>query len=323
MMLREYVRCLLGVLFAIASVDAQSLDFDRRTKTVPFRPLFDDLPLGWVELSEDLYRCTFRLPAHIFERSNDDPFGDRVRTPQEMLEAVGIPFEGDAKAAYDKETLTLTVDQTRKRMEMVRAFIGTDDWNALIQRGSVRVEVYEVSVEDGLQALESAQSEGEHTPERDAVIAAMQGGKAKLVTSPSAILRSGSQGKVIDGSASQYPVEIELLPESDEVGRVLMEERVVGTTLTASIQIGPYGRIIDLDIALEHHTAPPSVRTTVAGHDVVEFHSKSILTNVQLESGNWMLIGNWRPSEDDGKLLHLVFVTANVIPVGDYGQKQR
>lgn len=52
---------------------------------------------------------------------------------------------------------------------------------------------------------------------------------------------------------------------------------------------------------------------------------KSITTDVALENGDCVLLGNWKPSGksdlETSELTHLVFATANVQTLGGYGQK--
>ena len=318
---------LVFTVFLSSSAWGQDLVIDRPEKTVSFKST-EILPRGWVELSEDLYRCTFRVPPSVFVDQNADPFAvesKRTRTAREMLESRGIEFKGAAKAVFHAETSTLIVDQCREQMEIVRTFIGMDHWNTTSRQVIVILEIFELGAGDALQVLESVRTEGDHTPERQAVVAAMKEGKAKLIASPSMILRSGMKGEFTDGEELHYPREVYIADSDSKMKEIVLEERMVGTILSVSSQIGPMNRLVDLNIDLEHHTAPANMRAVEGGYEVPIFHVKTLLVNVSVENGDHLLLGTWKPSGkpeyEDGSLTHLVFVSAVIQTVGDYGQK--
>ncbi|MCF6314607.1 MAG: hypothetical protein L3J39_19320 [Verrucomicrobiales bacterium] len=81
-----------------------------------------------------------------------------------------------------------------------------------------------------------------------------------------------------------------------------------------------------LAINLEYHTAPPVLKPVVERKEEVQFHRKKITTKVTLYSGNYLLIGSWRPTGkavyQEKDLMHVIFLTANVMPFGGFGLKE-
>ena len=105
--------------------------------------------------------------------------------------------------------------------------------------------------------------------------------------------------------------------ESDGESEVVIP--FVGTSLEIDPVLGADGFTIDLNIELEHHSEPATTRHSPEKSKRV--FENSIVSQVTLHDGNYILIGNWTP---DGTRLssdmeHVVFITGSVQTLGNYG----
>jgi len=94
------------------------------------------------------------------------------------------------------------------------------------------------------------------------------------------------------------------------------EIRQVGTIFEVDPVLGADGYTMDLSMMLEHHTAAPETEPLHINSPPL-FHSKRLTTQLALISGSYTLLGSWKPTGkpeyEDNDLMHLIFVTANVL----------
>lgn len=213
-------------------------------------------------------------------------------------------------------------------MELVEAYLSFPRCHFTLQI-PVRVEIYELPSHLALELLESCAGQSDHTPERNAVRKLVAEGGAKLVAIPSVISRSGQRSKIT--GTYEVPFLEQAENESKEGEEKPRREpvigiRPVGTILEVDPVLGADNWTIDLSLNLEHHTAPPEFFPVAKEVEIPIFHSKEITTQISLLKGSYVLVGTWKPTGkaeyEEKDLTHLVFLTANVQYLNDYGLLQ-
>jgi hypothetical protein len=112
----------------------------------------------------------------------------------------------------------------------------------------------------------------------------------------------GPQQKPAAGVAPTNP------PAPPENGRMILthESRIAGTRLEIDPVFGSDGWTINMNVTLEHHFAPPTLRTVSPppGNGMfridlpaTDFHATTINTAITLESGMTKLLGIWTPKD--------------------------
>ena len=285
---------------------AQELEIDRETRTVPYfkRP---EGPEGWIKLESGLYQAEFQLPQPFGGyRPNPPASADsklKRKSAQEILEDAGIEFGKGASAHYDGATGKLRVTNTKEQLEQVLAYLETQLFDHHIERRmTIRTEIYELTKLQALQLLESAASYPDHTPERDAAIKAVRKGQAKLVSTAS-VTTTPSQRAQLDG-ACQAPILARKRLSGTAGPRVEQDERQYGTMLEVEPTYYEFEQTIDLNIALEYHTADPKPAA-----NGLEFYPKKIVTAVAFHPEEYVIIGSW--SGPDSNSAMVAFVTAS------------
>jgi hypothetical protein len=295
------------------SVDLEILRPDRLTN--PATPA----ALGWEDLGGRLFRKSFYLPPMILTDKHsdenaafEDPHTSRKsgeasnrRTAQEILTEAGIIFAEGTSAVYLKTTCVLTVVQSEDQIAAVESYLATITHSPekLIH---IRAEIYEVSQAQGIQVSESAQSEGEHTPERAALMKAVQSGGVKLIAFPSIICRSGQRALILEELVSAE-AEISTENESEKNETQLEDTSITISKLEADAILGADEFTIDLNFSLSisEPLEPGEAGADYPGH----FRQRTITTQATLMNGNHQLIGSWRAP---GDRVYLVFLSAHL-----------
>lgn len=289
---------------------------------------------AWIDQGNGLYKATMHIPPSFLLPSkgggrggtNDDPFAPTetefmsaieawsAKSTDEMIgKLLPLEFTEGASVNYDYATHQLTMIESPKKIELIKSILGPL-CGAFEKQIAVRVEIYEMPRLLAIQLLESASTEGEHTPERTEAMRAVKAKEAKLVGTTSTISRSGQRSRVFGGSQGIVGSDVE---ESDGESEVVIP--FVGTSLEIDPVLGADGFTIDLNIELEHHSEPATTRHSPEKSKRV--FENSIVSQVTLHDGNYILIGNWTP---DGTRLssdmeHVVFITGSVQTLGNYG----
>lgn len=140
--------------------------------------------------------------------------------------------------------------------------------------------------------------------------------------------RSGQRARFEDGETVIHVSGHERDPDHPEAPALpILTERVAGLVFEMDPFISGFNDYIDLNFALEFHTAAPrwrpwepaGERASDAPADTLPapvFHAKKLVTQLSLRDGDTRLLGSWTPTGDpatEGKgLRHLVFLTAHL-----------
>ena len=285
---------------------------------------------------------TFELPVHhaldLLESSNPDdpvvvsnkepdPFGSSPSPPppsgavHQAFAAIGIPFPPGTSATYDPDRGKLTVIQTPEAIGLIRHIL--TKYQETPASAAVRFEFYEVPALLSLRLEQSAAAHFDDTPEWDALQRLLDGDGTGLLQIATLQTISGQRTKFEDGASFFHRTRVQNSQEAaKDDGPELYEERLIGTILETDLVIGADNRTMDLNLALEYHSAPPEwVPTTAepAASDsppAAVFHIKKLITQIRIHDGETRLLTSWtatgRPEDTQGDRRILVFVSANL-----------
>jgi len=244
-----------------------------------------------------------------FTKPADDRRVAKVRDVQEVLERAGITFAEGASASYDPEEGVLTVVNTEEQIELVQRYLAPVEGCSVVSI-HVRAEIYELHQTHGLQLLESAAHESDHTPERNAAKKAVEQGMGRLVAAPSVNGQSGLR------SSLEYQTrELSALSRTNSKPGGLDLDKVVpttfGTVFEVDASVGGDDFTLDLDFRLTHETDPWEQPLNGDNPPESEFVSrpKSITTQVTLNDGAFLLVGTWN---GDNNTMQVIFLTAAI-----------
>ncbi|MCF6314608.1 MAG: hypothetical protein L3J39_19325 [Verrucomicrobiales bacterium] len=331
---------LLALTLLTGQVFSQQLDIKRRDRLAPALQDVQEVKGAWVEVEGGLFKARFRVPRAfltIYSGSGEeaggavDPFAEipddavyepRRASAREVLEQAGVEFGEKGKVVYNARTSTLIVVAEQGQLELVEAYFSSG-CRLTPRLISVRAEIYELPSHLALEVVESCQAEGDHTPERDAVLKLVKDGQARLIAMPSLLAKSGQRSRIIDAVGLSYAKKLDLKAGEDKNKKSVFKIQSVGTILEADLVLGADEWTVDLTIHLEHHTAAPVLGPTAERMQTPQAHNKEIITQLVMYSGNYLLIGTWKPTGkkeyQEKDLTHVVFLTANVQNQGEYG----
>lgn len=280
---------------------------------------------------------------------------------RKILAAQGIPFPEGADACYDAASGGLIVTNTPLNLRLVEAYVSDMEcWRRRVVH--VTLEIVEAdgallrsiareaaAVADHIKLLERLdvlQAAGTARPVSVARLSTYSGQRAifqagsmqvsGVSSAPAAPTEEGATARheAVVGSKKEEPGEkVTDGPRATGAsgrGTVsTLDRRMVGTFLEVDPVMGPDGRTMDVDFALEHHFAPPSrLRPTAnpeqAGGDMPisessaqTYHMARVQGTTTLESGMTRLVGLWKPQgtpEYDGKdLLQAAFLRVEAV----------
>lgn len=254
-----------------------------------------------------------------------DPFGPSPPPPSgpvhQAFAAIGIPFPPGTSASYDPENGKLTVVQTPEGVGLVRMILAP--FQETPNSAAIRFEFYEVPALLALRLEQSAAAHFNDTPEWEALQKLLGEEDIRLLEVATIQSRSGERAKFEDGETFFYPAGTQDKDEAEKIDAVeIHKERLVGTIIEADLVVGADAYTMDLNFALEYHSAPPEWISTSNGPDSSDippatvFHVKQLTTNITIHDGQTHLLTSWTPTgkpefaDKDRRIL--VFVSANL-----------
>lgn len=262
---------------------------------------------GWEEIDGGFFRKSFRIGPIYTGSTHQDPPPDRPnrKTAQDILRDAGIQFAEGTSAIFPTTTGVLTIVQTKDQIAAVESYIESITPGPEIYI-HIRAEIYEVPHAQGIQVIESAQSEGEHTPERAALMKAVQSGDVKLIAFPNLICRSGQRATVLEELVSSE----EATPnenKSEDNDKMPEVTPITISKLEADAILGADEFTVDLNFSLS--ISEPAVPTEAGADESGRFRQRTITTQATLMNGNQQLVGSWNAP---GDRVYLVFLSAHL-----------
>ena len=229
----------------------------------------------------------------------------KISELQAHLEAeLGIPFPEGTYVRHDPETGKLEINHVPGVVAAIEAYLQALDQYGQ-QQINIRAEIYEMPARAALKVQQLAGPLNNHLSVWTLVQEMVQNGQATFVNSAEVIARSGQRAKHEDISEVIYPTEVDWNKDEDALLPAAFETRNVGLTFEVDPVIGADQFTIDLNFALEYHTAPPVMREIatvsaksgrVVAVEMPEFHCKKVTTAVTTGDGLIKCVGAWRPS---------------------------
>lgn len=217
----------------------------------------------------------------------------------------GIKFAEGTSAIYNPVNSNLLVVQTYDQIEAIELFCG-EITGGVEKHIHIRAEIYEVSQAQGIQVIESAQSEGEHTPERAALMKALKSGGVKLIAFPNIVCRSGQRALILEELVSAES-ETSTANEAEIKEKPPEDTPITISKLEADAVLGADEFTIDLNFSLS--ISEPVTPTKGGADDSGRFRQRTITTQATLMNGNQQLIGSWSAP---GDRVYLVFLSAHL-----------
>ena len=285
---------------------------------------------------------TFRIPPGdlsylpgMQERMPELP--DASASPEKMIEHVrsvtgvflkffetsGITLPQGTAFLVDPASGTLAVRTTSGQMDVVSSW-AYDVIGSVPLVLPITVDIMQVDGVTGREVLRETAAQGDHTPAWKRMEKLADEGKAQRLQTLRLSTRSGQRVNAHSGSERNVAKGFTI----DDKGAVnlIREKQPAGTNFEVEPVIGPDGKSLALNLALEHHFAPPEERSMFAGQtsewDAIEmpatdFHNAKITTAISMIDGQRQLIGAWRPSGTEtlerSDILQLAFVRADCV----------
>lgn len=248
-----------------------------------------------------------------------------VQSIQQILSAeLGIPFPEGTWVRHDPRTGRLEIQHQPAVIAAIQAYL-----EALNSGGpkqiNIRLEIYQVPALAALRAQQLSGPLGDHRPILESIEKMLERGEASLVTALSVVARSGQRALTSNKYEVIYPTEVDWHEDDKIVLPAAFETREAGTILETDPVLGPDDYTIDLNVSVEHHTAPPIMKPTkttspVSGVvnivDFPEFHAKRVVTQITFGDGGVKLLAAWRPTGkrefESANVMQLAFLTAEI-----------
>jgi hypothetical protein len=253
-----------------------------------------------------------------------DPFGPSPPPPSgpvhQAFAAIGIPFPPGTSASYDPENGKLTVVQTPEGVGLVRMILAP--FQETPNSAAIRFEFYEVPALLALHLEQSAAAHFNDTPEWEALQKLLGEDGIRLLEVATIQSKSGERAKFEDGETFFYPAGTQDKDKEEKSKAEIHKERLVGTIIEADLVVGVDAYTMDLNFALEYHSAPPEWIASPENHagdaspPATVFHMKTLTTQITIHDGQTRLLTSWTPTgkpefaDNDRRIL--VFVSANL-----------
>lgn len=255
----------------------------------------------------------------------------------DVLKANGVGFPEGSLAVFDAATNQLIVTNTQDNLDQIDAFVSPFGCGRGPSGVAATLHIVEADGPSLRMLLQEHGAQADQTALWRDVEALVSAGTAKRLGAARLETSSGQRAtfeageermsagglkfgkltteadsaepKVAESSASDpdrtaaskatppQPSDAHFMSISHEMHRA-------GTRLEIDPVIGPDGLTIDLNLSLEHHYAPPTVRpvppaangeTLVVAMPATDFHMAKVTTAITLTSGMTKLIGVWTP----------------------------
>ena len=310
----KHITCLviLSSLFLVSCErrEKDGLEIKREIRTLSSSPYDEDFSKTPKRMDGGLFRAQYLVPQSFFKIYSDnsnaaaDPFADpvvnsgtgeieKLEDPVSILESAGVEFSEGASAEYDWATGVMTIVQTPDQLELIEAYIDSGcDYTP--RQIFMRAEVFELPLKLATQALDSAIREGEHSPERDAIIRRVESGDGRLVFAAGMVGRSGQRVTVSsEGFTERQPSQDE---KKKTKGQAAAPPSPSVFIFEADPILGADEFTVDINYSLEFQTQ----------RDRSDELQHKVLQQVTIIDGAWLLTANWvNPGSDRMSLLFI------------------
>lgn len=281
--------------------------------------------------ANDLITRTFLVPPrfawNLLDRvagaAGNDPFGPRpkMRPLVELLRDSGVDFSEKAGVSFVPETSRLIVRARQANLDLVEVLIAEmmRDLPSLIK---LRIELYEVPKVEALKIAKQNADKNEGSGAYRMVEELIVPKKARLLSSPTIMVRPGQRGTMQSGSELDY---VAAYLEKDGEDVPIMRKALVGSNIVIEPNIGVDGQVLDIRYELTMTRGEPkvsrrTVQAPVSGRDVevetVLIDTLTLSQGLTTMAGQTQFLGMMQSSmKVDNPNEIMVFLTATVTKV--------
>jgi hypothetical protein len=232
-----------------------------------------------------------------FLRRSNDVVSQHLR-----FESVLLPK--GSLVAFDPANQTLVIRTTYAMHERIGS-LATGYQAQLARYLSFSVRLIEADGAVVRDIIKQNVSQSEHADSLAKLEDLVTKGQAKNIGVLRLDTRSGQRAKISQSADHAYATEYAI--DEKNQASVVREVRPVGTIFEMDPVLGPDGLTIDVNLALEHHFAPPTKRYEQAGQrgklsietQVTDFHIAKVTTAITMMSGTTKFLGAWKPETSD------------------------
>lgn len=247
-------------------------------------------------------------------------------TSKMILEACGIPFPEGATASYNPATSVMFVKNTNENLALVDAYVES------ISRLSPKTVVLTAHLLQGpgplLRRLTSqAVSKSDHRIELEEALAAVKAGTIQHLNTARIETKSGTRATSEQAMEHSAVTDVSINDKGEPTFKQQMHK--VGLQIEFEPTVGPDGILVEPNIALEFHTAPPLEHrehlTDTQGRrlefPLTDYFTSKVTTGITIPDGTTRLLSLYKPTgkpefeKDD--ILHAIFITCDLLRAGE------
>lgn len=243
-----------------------------------------------------------------------------------ILEASGIPFPEEAIASFNPATSILFVKNTNENLALIDAYVES------IRRVAPKTIVLTAHILQGPGTLlrrltAQAASKGDHRIELEEALAAVKAGTVQHLNTARIETKSGTHAT--SKQAIEHTSVTDVTVNADGVPAFVQEMREVGLHLVIEPTVDSDGILVDPNIYLELHTAPPLEHrehlTDTQGRrlefPLTDYFTSKVTTGITIPDGTTRLLSLYKPTgktefeKDD--ILQAIFITCDLLRAGE------
>ena len=254
--------------------------------------------------------------------AQDAPPPPKLKTPRQILEAVGITFPEGASASFNPLTSLLTVTNTQPNLDLVEAYTESG-------HHSPATVAYTITVIEGPgELIREANAKASQTANAAPALAKLLDlaktldFKVRVVGDAFLETKSGTRANLEAVCEHSYPTGFTL--DAKSRASVAKETHQIGLHLEIEPTVGADGATIETTLSLKLNAAPPTqlqinVNDPLTGHaaefPVTDIPGTQITTGLSIRAGTTKLIGVTKSigtPHENADILCAVFLTASL-----------
>lgn len=286
---------------------------------------------------------TFRVPPDFLSIGGEetapgtvpaDPFavsppaaGDRPKmhrkSAKQILEAQGVLFPEGATVSFNPALGTLFVRNTNENLDLMEAFV--DGWCCRLPPKNVAFTTHVLQGPGSLLRRLTAQAapKSDHRAELDELLAAVKAGTVQHLDTARIETKSGTRATSQQGMQHRAIAKVSVNDKHEPL--ILQEKRRVGLQVELEPTVGADGITVELTLAPEFHTAPPSehrerlIDTQGRRHEfpLTDYHTANVTTGLSVIDGSVRLLSLYKPAGkpefEKGDVLQVMFITCDLV----------
>jgi hypothetical protein len=241
----------------------------------------------------------------------------------EVLEAMGVPMPEGSSVIYAAGSDELILTNTLSNINIAQVFIGQD---CAYPAKNVIFNLHLLQAKGDLirEILVLSARHANHSEELDRLLKGLTKGETTPIETLRIVTRGGQRATV--ENIREHLQRLTHNKTKNEETSVTPELRGVGSQMEIDPTVGADGTTIDINLAVEHHTAPPIPHlenltrddaAATVGYPLTDFHPETINTSLTMASGTARILAVWKPTGkpeyEEQDLLHIAILEAAAV----------